>query len=212
MGYTGGGCRMLDRDDLSAASIYRISCDGAGYKKLFFHILAVCVYISSASANDNIPYSKNRLKVKKDNRPDPGQDSQHNIVTFRGNIRYSNSQGLYYGRCGNSKVSKRKSEVLQVGLSPGAFIAFFAALFSLIKPIKKLSRVHVLNQQALAAGDRIFEILDQKPNILERKDAVILKPFKDKIIFEEAYFSYDGIKPILENISLEAKRGRIIAI
>lgn len=103
-------------------------------------------------------------------------------------------------------------EVIHGGLSPGAFIAFFAALFSLIKPIKKLSRVHVLNQQALAAGDRIFEILDQKPNIVERKDAIALKPFKDRIIFEDVFFSYDGSKPVLDNISLEAKKSQIAAI
>ena len=103
-------------------------------------------------------------------------------------------------------------EVIHGGLSPGAFIAFFAALFSLIKPIKKLSRVHVLNQQALAAGDRIFEILDQKPNIVERKGAITLKLFKDKIVFEDVHFTYNGINPVLKDISLEAKKGQIIAM
>ena len=103
-------------------------------------------------------------------------------------------------------------EVIHGDLSPGAFIAFFAALFSLIKPIKKLSRIHVLNQQALAAGDRIFQILDQTASVTECQDVKMLKPFKDKIIFENVCFHYDGVNPVLENISLKAKKGEIIAI
>jgi len=103
-------------------------------------------------------------------------------------------------------------EVIHGGISPGAFIAFFAALFSLIKPIKKLSRIHVLNQQALAAGDRIFEILDQEPSVVNQKNAATLKTFNDKVVFDQVYFNYDNKKPILKNISVEAKKGQVVAI
>jgi len=103
-------------------------------------------------------------------------------------------------------------EVIHGGISPGAFIAFMAALFSLIRPIKKLSRIHVLNQQALSAVDRIFQILDEKPSVAELENASILKPFEENVIFKDVNFSYDGAKPTLKNISLEAKKGQIIAI
>jgi subfamily B ATP-binding cassette protein MsbA len=103
-------------------------------------------------------------------------------------------------------------EVIHGGLSPGAFIAFMAALLSLIKPIKKLSRIHVVNQQALSATDRIFEILDEKPRVLEARQTCVLQPFKDNVSFENIYFSYDGTNPVLEDISLIGRRGQIIAI
>jgi len=103
-------------------------------------------------------------------------------------------------------------EVIHGGISPGAFIAFMAALFSLIRPIKKLSRIHVLNQQALSAVDRIFQILDEKPSVAELENVSILKPFEENVIFKDVNFSYDGAKPTLKNISLEAKKGQIIAI
>jgi len=103
-------------------------------------------------------------------------------------------------------------EVIHGGLSPGAFIAFLAALLSLIRPIKKLSRIHVLNQQALSAADRIFEILDEEPSVAEIKDAKILAPFRENVVFKNINFTYDGTRPVLNNISLEAKRGQIIAI
>ncbi len=103
-------------------------------------------------------------------------------------------------------------EVIHGGISPGAFIAFLAALLSLVRPIKKLSRIHVLNQQALSAGDRIFEILDEKITVVEAANAAILKPFASEVVFRNINFSYDGAKPILENISLNAKKGQIIAV
>lgn len=103
-------------------------------------------------------------------------------------------------------------EVIHGGISPGAFIAFTAALLSLVRPIKKLSRIHVLNQQALSAADRIFDILDEPISVVEAKNAALLKPFNNNVIFEDIDFDYDGVKPILRNISLEAKKGQIIAI
>ncbi len=103
-------------------------------------------------------------------------------------------------------------EVIHGGLSPGAFIAFLAALLSLIRPIKKLSRIHVLNQQALSAADRIFEILDEKQAVAEVRDAKMLSPFKEKVVFENIDFTYDGVRPVLTGISLEAQKGQIVAV
>ncbi len=56
-------------------------------------------------------------------------------------------------------------------MSAGPLIGFLVALFSLQKPFKRLSRVYGINQHALAAADRIFEILDAPNEITEKKDA-----------------------------------------
>ena len=103
-------------------------------------------------------------------------------------------------------------EVIHGRISLGAFIAFLAALMSLVRPIKKLSRIHVLNQQALSAADRIFDILDEQPSIVQIEYARPLGPFGEKVIFENVSFSYDGVNTVLEDISLGAQKGQIIAI
>jgi len=102
-------------------------------------------------------------------------------------------------------------EVIYGGLSQGALAAFAFALFSLIKPVKRLSKVHMINQQGISASERIFEILDEKPTVLETRGAEDLKGFKGRITFEGVDFRYEE-KPILENVSLEVKKGEIVAI
>jgi len=102
-------------------------------------------------------------------------------------------------------------QVIYEGLSPGAFIAFLAALLSLIRPIKRLSKVHMINQQAISASERVYHILDEKPTVIEAKRAVKLKPLHEKIVFDNVNFSYDT-KPTLDSISIEVKKGEIIAI
>ncbi len=102
-------------------------------------------------------------------------------------------------------------EVINKHLSPGAFIAFLIAFFSLLRPFKRLSRVHGINQQALAAAERIFEILDAPNEIREKENAKDLAPVKREIHFKNISFSY-GEKTILKNVDFTVKVGEIVAI
>lgn len=101
--------------------------------------------------------------------------------------------------------------VIQNGMSPGAFIAFLIALFSLLRPFKRLSRVHSINQQALAAAERVFEILDEPNPIADKPGARGVAPMKKEIRFESVSFSYGG-KPVLEGVDLRVQPGEIVAI
>lgn len=102
-------------------------------------------------------------------------------------------------------------QVIESRMSPGAFIAFLVALFSLLRPFKRLSRVHGINQHALAAADRIFEILDTPSEIAEKDNAKHLTPMKQEITFENVHFSY-GEKEILSDICLKIRKGEILAL
>lgn len=102
-------------------------------------------------------------------------------------------------------------QVIEGALSFGAFTLFMAALLSLIKPFKKLSHVGSIMQQAVAASTRIYEVLEVTPSVRESPSAAELPVFKDKIAFENVYFSY-GEQGVLKGINLEVKRGEIIAI
>jgi subfamily B ATP-binding cassette protein MsbA len=102
-------------------------------------------------------------------------------------------------------------EVIISEMSPGAFIAFLVALFSLLRPFKRLSRVHGINQQALAAAERVFEVLDTPNDIKEIDDAVFLPPLKNEIRFENVSFGYNE-KMVLKNVDFKIKAGEIIAV
>lgn len=101
-------------------------------------------------------------------------------------------------------------QVISEDLSRGAFLAFVGALISLIKPFKRLSRIHAINQQALAASSRVFSILDAGPSVSEKKDAIKLPRFSKGIIYKNISFGYNG-ELILKNISLHIKMGEVIA-
>lgn len=101
-------------------------------------------------------------------------------------------------------------EVIKGTVSFGIFILFLGALLSLVKPFKRLSRVYAINQQALAAAVRIFEVLDLKPSIKEKANAFILPKVNRDIQFEEVSFKYDR-EMVLKNINFKAKAGEIIA-
>lgn len=103
------------------------------------------------------------------------------------------------------------AQVIESHMSPGAFIAFLLALFSLLRPFKRLSRVHGINQHALAAADRIFDILDTPNEIAEKERPTHLPPMKKEISFERVHFGYGG-KEVLSDIDLKIKAGEIIAI
>ncbi|MDD5154905.1 MAG: ABC transporter ATP-binding protein [Candidatus Omnitrophica bacterium] len=108
-------------------------------------------------------------------------------------------------------ISYSGRQVIEGALSFGAFALFMAALLSLIRPFKKLSQVNSIMQQALAASNRIYEILDISPSIQEKPGAHVLSAFKDRIVFEGVRFKYAD-QEILKGIDLEIKKGETLAI
>jgi subfamily B ATP-binding cassette protein MsbA len=106
-----------------------------------------------------------------------------------------------------------KDELLSGAFSFGALSALLVALLSLMKPIKALSRVYGVMQQAVAASNRIFEVLDTPQTIIEKKDAIVLPEIKRDIALKNVSFKYEKEEAeILKDINLEVKKGEIIAI
>lgn len=104
--------------------------------------------------------------------------------------------------------------VVTNNLSAGAFITFLAALLSLLKPFKRLSKVHATSQQAFGAAMRVFEVLDAKPKVFEKPDAVRLPEFRDNITYEGIFFKYEEEADsdfVLKDINMTIKRGEIAA-
>ncbi len=102
-------------------------------------------------------------------------------------------------------------EVLAGKLSFGVFGLFLGSLLSLVRPFKKLSQVNALNQQAMAASERIHDVLEAEPSVKESAAPKILSGFKKNIRFSNIDFSYADT-PILRNIDLDIGYGQMLAI
>lgn len=103
-------------------------------------------------------------------------------------------------------------EIAAGDLTTGDFAAFVASLFAMYAPAKKLSRVNADLQQATAAGERIFEILDTHSEVIERRGADPLPPFGQAITFEDVSFAYDGSDATLRGVTLTVRAGQMLAI
>ena len=102
------------------------------------------------------------------------------------------------------------------GLTAGAFTSFVAALLLLYEPIKRLTGIYAIFQQAAGAAQRVFEYLDQAPRITDAPDARPLAPFSHSIEFDRVEFRYPtspaGQPPVLNGIQLTVARGEIVAL
>jgi subfamily B ATP-binding cassette protein MsbA len=99
-------------------------------------------------------------------------------------------------------------------LTTGEFTAFIAALMLMYGPIKKLSRVNASLQQAIAASERIFEVLDRHTEVVEKPRAAAMAPFSGTIEFDNVVFAYDetSARPILRGVTFSVRAGQMIAI
>ncbi len=104
-------------------------------------------------------------------------------------------------------------QVIQGQISFGVFVLFFGSTMSIISPLKKLSNVHVITQQAMAASDRVYEVLDSKPTVVEKPDGIVLPTIRENIKLQNVTFHYDTESgDVLHDINLEIKAGELVAI
>ena len=97
-------------------------------------------------------------------------------------------------------------------ISAGSLIAFLIYAINLSNPVKRLSQVYSNIQKSMAAGDRVFEILDTEPEVKEKENAIELPAIKGYVDFNDVSFSYDGEKKALDSLSLHVPAGRIVAV
>ncbi|MBI2118174.1 MAG: ABC transporter ATP-binding protein [Elusimicrobia bacterium] len=104
-------------------------------------------------------------------------------------------------------------DVINGAWSTGSFFSFLGASISAYKPIKEFTGVNARIQQGLSALERVFELLDQKPTVTEKKDCFNLPPFSQMIQYQNVGFSYEtNSRAILKNITLDVHPGEIVAI
>ena len=102
--------------------------------------------------------------------------------------------------------------VVSGSLSLGAFFTFNLLLAMLVMPLRMLGMWVGQAQRAIAAGKRIFEILDEPEEVSDRPDAPRLAPGPGHVVFEGVSFGYDPERPVLEEVTLDVPAGRTIAL
>ncbi|MCK4278739.1 MAG: ATP-binding cassette domain-containing protein [Desulfurellaceae bacterium] len=95
-------------------------------------------------------------------------------------------------------------------ITVGGFFSFVVALFMLYKPFKSIARAYSKVQAVLPAAERIFEMMDRKATVINKKNAIEFIELKKGINFENVSFSYED-KKVLKDINLFIPAGEIIA-
>jgi len=103
-------------------------------------------------------------------------------------------------------------EIVEGNKTLGDFMAFFASLALLFDPIRRLAGVGGQLQAAAVSLDRIYELLDERPQIVDASDAAAIQQPRGNIEFEDVQFAYAADQPVLRGLSLRAESGKMTAI
>lgn len=143
---------------------------------------------------------------------------KENMNNFRANMKYAQLSStltptiefvaaigvsiiLWYG--GNS--------VINGSITAGSLVAFLTYAVNISNPIKRLSRVIGNIQRALAAAQRVFDVLDLPEDIKNAPDAKLLPKVKGDVRFNDVSFAYNKNEEVLSHVSFEVKPGEMIA-
>ena len=108
-----------------------------------------------------------------------------------------------------------REEVKHGAMTPGIFVAFITAVFSLYNPVRKFAQFNNNFQQALGASSEIFKFMDIEDEVREKPHARRLPAFSNTVVFDRVSFTYganDAQDRVLHDISLEVQRGEVLAI
>ncbi|MBL6933753.1 MAG: ATP-binding cassette domain-containing protein [Rhodospirillales bacterium] len=96
--------------------------------------------------------------------------------------------------------------------TPGAFFSFITALLMAYEPMKRLANLNASMQEGLAGAQRLFDVLDTEPEILDKADARPISDVKGNIILNDVDFSYTPDVPALAGVTLEVPAGKRVAL
>jgi len=118
------------------------------------------------------------------------------IVVVIGGLEVLRNQSLFGG------------EVVTLGL----VFAFLQYVQRFNMPIQQIAMMWTNIQSAIAGGERIFSLLDEQADIVERPNAIAMPPIEGRVVFDNVYAEYEEGVPVLRGVSLQAEPGQMIAI
>lgn len=103
-------------------------------------------------------------------------------------------------------------EVLADRLTAGDLVAFIIYALNISRSISQTSRLYTAVNTAAGASERIFELLEETPEIENDPNAIELDAVKGEVSVEDLWFSYEGEKDVLKGISFKAEAGKTVAL
>ncbi len=95
--------------------------------------------------------------------------------------------------------------------TPGTFFSFLTALMMLYEPIKRINDAWMTVQEGVAAGERIFSVMDAPPDIMDGPNANALETIRREITFDHVQFRYEA-EPVLHDVSLTVQAGEAVGL
>ncbi len=102
-------------------------------------------------------------------------------------------------------------QVIDGAITAGTLVAFLSYAVNLANPVKRLSRVYAAIQKAMAGAERVFAVLDLPEPISDKPDAIVLPPVKGQVALSHVDFAYKEGVPALQDVTLTAEPGQMIA-
>src|SRR5688572_6335255 len=102
--------------------------------------------------------------------------------------------------------------VMTGDLTVGGLAAFYSYVLTLWSPVRWVTFINQMAQQAVASGERIFQILDTANEVTEKPDAVALERLEGRIELEGVSFAYGKLPPLLKNIDVTIEPGKTLAL
>jgi len=97
-------------------------------------------------------------------------------------------------------------------MTPGEMVAGFAYVMQFYGPIRSLSRINEIVQRALAAAERVFEVMDTVPDVVDTEDAADITEMQGRVWFDEVHFHYATGSEVLSGVSFQASPGTCVAL
>ncbi|HUC24712.1 MAG TPA: ABC transporter ATP-binding protein [Streptosporangiaceae bacterium] len=94
----------------------------------------------------------------------------------------------------------------------GTFLAFAAYLAQLVNPVRALTNLITIGQEARASVIRVFEVIDSRPVLTEKPDALALPPGPKDVELDDVHFGYVPSEPVLRGLSLRVQPGETLAV
>jgi ATP-binding cassette subfamily B multidrug efflux pump len=105
-------------------------------------------------------------------------------------------------------LALRQPPLITVGL----IVSFLVYVRRFFQPIQQLAQLYTQLQSALAGAERIFELVDTRPELTDAPDAVVMSPISGRIELDNVSFRYKADEPVLKNVSLVAEPGQTVAL
>jgi ATP-binding cassette, subfamily B, bacterial len=139
---------------------------------------------------------------------------------------------LFGARMRNARISAKRQAVMQTvpalaqvailafggwlamqgEITLGTLLAFQTYLLQLVAPVRQVAGMLVVASTARAAAERIFELLDSTPDVVERPGARAVDGLRGEVVFDDVSFGYLRSEPVLDHFSLRVAPGEVVAL